>query len=392
MAGHGRMRWVVRIFVAGLIPSGFAACGSSNGGGAGSNTVDNGGPSGPSTPSPALAPNPSVGGTVREGEGAGGPAMSPSGNDGSVPSAGTGNEGVMPTELDEGAGMQPEQGGSEMTGEEVTPTPTVSCPAGATLQAGDTTLTIDVDGVERSFLVHAPPSYDGTTRMPVMLDFHGLTGNSNGQRNLTGFDDVADAEGFIAIYPQGLPNENGQNAWNAGNCCGSTSDDVGFVRAIISTLQTEACIDARRVYASGCSNGGGMSYRLACEAADVIAAVAPVDFDCVVGGACDNCSPSRPITTVQFRGTNDQLVPYDGNGGGFVGAQQNFAIWGEFNACTGDPAALQQSADGCESLPMCSAGAETVLCTVQNGTHCGSYDSFDIAQVAWDILQNHALP
>jgi polyhydroxybutyrate depolymerase len=145
------------------------------------------------------------------------------------------------------------------------------------------------------------------------------------------------------------------------------------------------------VYASGCSNGGGMSYRLACEAADVIAAVAPVDFDCVVGGGCGNCSPSRPITTVQFRGTNDQLVNYDG-AGAFIGAQQNFALWGELNACMGGAAPLQQSADGCESFPTCGAGAETVLCTVQNGTHCGSYGSFDIAQVAWDILENHALP
>jgi polyhydroxybutyrate depolymerase len=285
----------------------------------------------------------------------------------------------------------PPNEGSGEDAEDVTPQDE-PCSASATLEAGERTLTVDVDGVERSFLVHAPPNYDGTTRMPVVLDFHGLTGNSNQQRNLTGFDDVADAEGFIAIYPQGLPNNNGQPAWNAGNCCGSASDDVAFVRAIISTLQTEACIDARRVYASGCSNGGGMSYRLACEAADVIAAVAPVDFDCVVGGSCGSCSPSRPITTVQFRGTNDQLVPYNGNGGGFVGAQQNFAIWGELNACTGDAAALQQSSDGCESFPMCGAGAETVLCTVQNGTHCGSYGSFDIAQVAWDILQNHALP
>jgi polyhydroxybutyrate depolymerase len=391
MAGHGRIRWVVRIFVAGLIPSGFAGCGSSNDGGAGSNTVDNGGPSGPSTPSPALAPNPSMGGTVSEGEGAGGPAMSPSGNDGSVPSAGTGNEGVMPTELDEGAGMQPEQGGSEMTGEEVTPTPTVSCPAGATLQAGDTTLTIDVSGVERSFILHVPPSYDGSTRVPLVFDFHGLGGNANNQLNRTGWDDVADEEGFIAVYPQGLPRaQDGNPAWNGGGCCtNGVGDDVGFVRAMISRLQTEACIDARRVFASGCSNGGAMSYRLACEAADVIAAVAPVDFDCVVGGGCGNCSPSRPITEVQFRGTNDTAVPY---GGANSGAQANFANWGEINACMGDAAPLQQSGDGCEAFPSCGAGAETVLCTVQNGTHCGSYGSFDIARVAWDILKNHPIP
>jgi polyhydroxybutyrate depolymerase len=241
-------------------------------------------------------------------------------------------------------------------------------------------------GVARTFLVHAPPSYNGTTAVPVVLDFHGLSGNSNQQRNLSRWDDVADAEGFISVYPQGI-----NNAWNAGNCCGNTgSDDVAFVRAIIQALAADACIDTRRVFASGCSNGGGMSYRLACEAADVIAAVAPVDFDCVLGQSCGNCAPARPITVVQFRGTADQAVAYEG-AGGFVGAQQNLAIWGEINECTGAPASLQQNS-ACQGFSACGDSAQTVLCTVQGGTHCGSYGSFMIPEVAWRVLQNEALP
>jgi polyhydroxybutyrate depolymerase len=133
-----------------------------------------------------------------------------------------------------------------------------------------------------------------------------------------------------------------------------------------------------------------MSYKLACEAADVIAAVAPVDFDCVDGAGCGNCSPERPITVVQFRGTNDQLVPYEGNGP-FAGAQANLATWGEINMCMGAPEPLEPSA-GCETFPMCGAGAQTVLCTVQGGTHCGSYGSFMIPEVAWTVLENQALP
>jgi polyhydroxybutyrate depolymerase len=385
MAGHRTMSWVVRILVAGLMPSWFAACGSSNDGGAGSSTVDNGGPSGPSTPTPAPATNPNMGGAVTDGEGAGGVVTSPT-DEGVAPTTGTGNEGVMPTGLDEGAGMQPEASGNEMTGEEGTPIPTVVCPAGATLQAGDTTRTIMMDGVQRSFLVHAPPSYDGTTPVPVVLDFHGLGGNSNQQRNLTRWDDVADAQGFISVYPQGI-----ENAWNAGGCCGNTgSDDIAFVRAIIQTLSEDACIDTRRVFASGCSNGGGMSYRLACEAADVIAAVAPVDFDCVLGQGCGDCAPSRPITVVQFRGTADQLVDYEGQGA-FVGAQANLATWGEINECTDSAAALEQN-DSCEGFAACGDSAQTILCTVEGGTHCGSYGSFMIAEVAWGVLSNQTLP
>jgi polyhydroxybutyrate depolymerase len=275
----------------------------------------------------------------------------------------------------------PSGGGATEAGQ--TPT-SVPCPATATLEAGDVTRTLMVGGVARTFIVHAPPSYDGTTAVPVVLDFHGLGGSAQGQKNRSRWEDVADAQGFITVYPQGI-----ENAWNAGGCCGNTgSDDVGFVRAIIDTLANDACIDRRRVFSSGCSNGGAMSFRLACEAADVIAAVAPVDFDCVVGQACGDCAPSRPITMVQFRGTADQAVAY---GGPNSGAQRNLATWGVINECTGSPAARQENT-ACEAFPACSDGAQTILCTVQDGTHCGSYGSFMIPEVAWSVLSNEALP
>src|SRR5207344_1986813 len=104
---------------------------------------------------------------------------------------------------------------------------------------------------------------------------------------------------------------------------------------IIKQLQADACIDSKRVYASGCSNGGGMSYKLACDAADIIAAVAPVDFDCITGPmdspSCGMCNPVRPITEIQFRGTSDTAVPYNGgktpvvSGLIFPGAPTNFS-------------------------------------------------------------------
>lgn len=126
------------------------------------------------------------------------------------------------------------------------------------------------------------------------------------------------------------------------------------------------------------------------EAADVITAIAPVDFDCVDGQGCEDCAPYRPMTVVQFRGTNDTLVDYEG-AGAFIGAQQNFALWGEMNMCTGEPGALStQSA--CEIYETCGEGVETILCTVQNGSHCGSYSSFMIPEVAWAILEKHILP
>jgi polyhydroxybutyrate depolymerase len=254
------------------------------------------------------------------------------------------------------------------------------CPT-SSIKAGDQTLMLTVDGNARSFLVHAPPAYDGQKRLPVVFDFHGLSGNSNQQKQLSGWAGHGDSEGFITVFPQGLGSTPG---WNAGGCCNTIADDVAFVRAIIEELAGKACVDSKRIYSTGCSNGGAMSYILACQASDVIAAVAPVDFDCVVGNGCSQCEPTRPITEIQFRGTDDQAVPYSG-------AEPNFENWGEINACTGDAAPLSSNSS-CQAYPMCGSGEETILCTVQDGSHCGSYRSFMIPQVAWEVLQRHALP
>ena len=142
-----------------------------------------------------------------------------------------------------------------------------------------------------------------------------------------------------------------------------------------------------------------MAFKVACDAADVIAAVAPVDFDCVTGAAanpsCGNCAPARPISEIQFRGTNDTAVPFNGGSGPrgtvFPGAQSNFTSWGSINMCSGAPQPLPNHAT-CQAYPTCGAGVETALCTVQNGTHCGNYQSFGIVGIAWEMFQTKALP
>ncbi len=257
-----------------------------------------------------------------------------------------------------------------------------ACPP-TQLKSGDTTIMVMSGGVQRTALVHVPSSAaGGMTRVPLVMDFHGLTGNSNQQRQLSRWATLGDSEGFITVFPQGLPSD--RPGWNAGGCCNTVADDVQFVRDMIAYLHTVACIDPKRIHASGCSNGGAMSYMLACNAADLVASVAPVDFDCVVGGQCSQCNPGRPISVIQFRGTNDSAVPYSG-------AMPNFDRWGDINMCTGTATALTENAS-CQTYPMCGAGAETILCSVQNGTRCGSYSSFMIPQLAWQILERHPMP
>jgi polyhydroxybutyrate depolymerase len=274
------------------------------------------------------------------------------------------------------------------------------CPSTATAAAGTTTKMVMAGGMNRSYVLYVPPNYTGRTPVPVVFDFHGLGGSGMSQMNTSNWRGVADARGFIMVYPNGVG-----NSWNMGRCCNPAMqqrvDDVGFVRAMINQLKTDACIDPKRVYSTGCSNGGGMSYKLACDAADVIAAIAPVDCDCVTGStvnpSCAMCSPSRPVTEITFRGTADTIVPYAGGetpvvpGLFFPGAQMNFRDRGQINMCTGSPQAVPNR-PACETYPTCGEGAETILCVIQNGSHCGSYRSFDIANVAWETLQKHALP
>jgi polyhydroxybutyrate depolymerase len=277
---------------------------------------------------------------------------------------------------------------------------TPACPSAATTTPGERTESLSVGGQNRSYLLHVPAAYTGKTPVPVVFDFHGLGGNGVQQRNLSGWAAVADREGFIMVYPNGS-----SNAWNVGRCCPPAADqgvdDVAFVRAVIAQLQREACIDAKRIYASGCSNGGGMSYKLACDAADVIAGVAPVDFDCVVGEnnvpSCGGCNPGRPISEIQFRATGDALVAYNGGpapipqGMDFPGAQQNFSDWGGINSCTGAAQAVPGRA-ACQTFPSCGDGVDTTLCTRQGGSHCGNYQALDIANTAWEQLQRTSLP
>lgn len=335
--------------------------GTGSGGMAGSATSSTAGQAG------SAAAAPTSGGAVSAGM--------PPATAGAGTSAGTGGAGVAGT-----GGAWGGYGGSAGQA-------SATCPASVSLKAGDNNKTLTLGTLQRTYLVHAPPGYTGKTATPVVFDFHGLGSNGAGQKAFSRWDKLGDTEGFIVVYPDGV-----DKSWNAGLCCSDdkTIDDVAFIRAIIQALQTDACIDPKRVYATGCSNGGGMSYKLACEAADVIAAVAPVDFDCVDGSACNMCKPSRPITEVQFRGTSDSLVDYDGSGA-FMGAKQNFALWGKLNMCSGSAGALPDNA-ACEGYPACGGGTQTVLCTVQNGMHCGNYSSFMIPQVAWGVLKDETLP
>jgi polyhydroxybutyrate depolymerase len=265
-----------------------------------------------------------------------------------------------------------------------------TCPSPG-LEAGDTTESVQVGSANRSYVLHVPGQYSGTTPVPLVVDFHPLGGSGSEERAGSPYPALTDPEGVIMAFPSGLRGPSG-NAWNVGPCCVDDADDVAFARALVAQIEQTACIDPRRVYAVGFSMGGGMSHYLACHAADVFGAVAPAAFDLLEENVA-GCTPSRPITVISFRGTSDPVVPYQGGYSGlvsghpvnFLGAEGTFQKWAELDGCTGSPSATDS--DGCQSCPSCQGGVEVVLCTKQGGGHEPGN-----ASVAWPVLGRHRVP
>jgi polyhydroxybutyrate depolymerase len=149
------------------------------------------------------------------------------------------------------------------------------------LSPGDHTITLNHDGRERSAIVHVPSRAVEMRNIPVVMNFHGGGGHASSEQEYSLMDRAADRENFVAVYPNGTGRFGKRLlTWNAGTCCAysviNNVDDVGFIRALVADLAERIPIDRRRVYATGLSNGGMMAHRLAAEAADLIAAIAPV--------------------------------------------------------------------------------------------------------------------
>src|SRR6185312_7231325 len=195
-------------------------------------------------------------------------------------------------------------------------------PLPAQAAGGDPTVTLEYANLDRSYLLHLPNPLPATPP-PVVVVLHGGGGNAESAAKMTGFDAEADKEGFIAVYPNGtdesrpLMNLFGKSfrTWNAGGCCGfardNAIDDVGVIRPVVTAGIKDNGADPKRVYATGISNGGMMAYRLACEASDVFAAVAPVSAIQDV----QDCKPAHPVAIFHIHGEKDENVPTDGGVG-----------------------------------------------------------------------------
>ncbi len=284
-------------------------------------------------------------------------------------------------------------------------------------------------GYNRTYGYYIPSSYNGSESVPLVFSFHGLGSSGQGQEYLSSFAELAEAEGFIAVFPDStnipgyhpilinLPGATIQ--WNLGGP-GSMQynydvDDLGFISTLVDTFKNTYNIDASRVYATGMSDGALFSHYVAMMLPGIFAGIAPVcgqmtlnvypyDFDLDVG-----C----PVTVVMIHGTADPVVPYDGIAGATASVNQTIAYWRDADNTTTGP--VETVFDGYPDDPTVitryvygggTNGTEVVLYKVDGGGHTwpGSYQyapesyigktSYEVnaTQEIWNILKEHSLP
>lgn len=263
-------------------------------------------------------------------------------------------------------------------------------------------------GEKRTYLLHVPDSYDPQTPTPLVISIHGFAEWPAHQAQISRWNELADSQGFIVVYPSGTSFPKRWRTTGLTSTPGDPQLDVQFISDLIDELERNFNIDPLRIYTNGLSNGGGMSYLLACKMADRIAAIGSV------AGAytypVDQCSPNRPVPLIAFHGTADPVVPYQG------GPSRSFEIpfpevpdwmqaWADRNQCRETVEIPREGEVSGVQYDDCSQNAEVDFYTIHGGGHAWpggepipawivGYTSqqIDATRLMWDFFKQHPLP
>ncbi len=273
------------------------------------------------------------------------------------------------------------------------------------------------DGRTRRYRLYVPSSLAAGEAAPLLVALHGGLGSSAQFAANSGFDELAEANGFIVVYPDGIgarPDGSGPQTWNGGYCCGPAVrqdvDDVGFIRQLLDTLAADLSIDPARVVAAGHSNGAILAYRLACELSDRIVGIG------VQAGSLgvDACTPSQAVSVIHLHGTADTNHPIDGGkGSGVAGvefrpARAAVETLAAADGCTGEPRSSTDPANpdlAVTTWSGCGGGAAVRFVVVDGATHAWMghpaasaaaaayvgepYANLDASRAIWSLLAAH---
>ena len=277
-----------------------------------------------------------------------------------------------------------------------------------------------INGFRRTYLVHIPSGYKPETPLPLVVVIHGAFDTAEGMEKFSRFSQLADREGFMVLYPNGMGILGFLQHWNAGHCCGKAADDqvddVGFVAATIADVCGRFKVDRDRIYMVGFSNGGMLTYRFAAERGDLLAAAAPMAAS--IGGKPSEDLPEwripepvRPIPVIVFHGLSDDDVSYEGgvsrHRGGtrtYWSVEESVQFWVTHNGCGPKVVSKELNAGSVllKSWVDCKDNAEVVLYLIRDWGHVwpGSYftaaltegdplKNFDAAEIIWDFFKSH---
>ena len=269
---------------------------------------------------------------------------------------------------------------------------------------GDQTGTIEIGGRTRTYFVHVPARYDGRTPIPVVLVLHGGGQSPESAEQMSGMSAKADQGKFLAVYPSGTGRFSRMPTWNSGACCSYAMehnvDDVAFLRALIKKLEQDYSVDSKRIFFTGISNGGMMSYRAACEMSDIIAAVAPVE-----GSQDLDCRPANPVSVAVFHGTADRLVPFNGGTTPFqLGSKRSdtpvadtVIFWVKQDGCSHSAAHSETKILHTDVYSSCKNGTGVTLYAIQGGHHAWpgthiSGNDIPATDLIWTFFEQHPKP
>jgi len=254
--------------------------------------------------------------------------------------------------------------------------------------------TFDHNGENREYLLHSPTSESSDAR-PLLLNLHGYGGTANDQMEWADMRSLADANNFLLVYPQGT-SMSGSTHWNSSLPSSdnkSTADDFGFLNALVDHLIANNNVDANRVYVGGYSNGGFMSYSLACYHSDKYAAIFAVSST-MTNAFEGDCAPTRPISVFSANGTDDGTVPYAG-GTDYNGQADVVEYWKNHNNITTD--AEVTDVTSAIQLTRYSGGDNGTAIDhyrLEGGTHVWHSDDFggsDLNTLVWEFVSAHSL-
>jgi polyhydroxybutyrate depolymerase len=169
------------------------------------------------------------------------------------------------------------------------------------IETGKMTKQLVVNNTNREYIIYVPENFTGTSSLPLLLSFHGLSSNMNFNYDYTNFSELAERENFIVVHPNGI-----DNRWTVS---ATNNPDIDFIEALLDQLENDYNIASNRIYSTGMSNGGNFSFTLACGLNDRIAAIASVT-GLMLQMAIGNCIPSRPLAVLHIHGTEDLIANY----------------------------------------------------------------------------------